>query len=334
MPTKVRLLDATREWEAHSKARRLAENTIKNRIQPLNRAYDAWGNVMVCDIKPRHIDVLFSRHEWSENTMNAYLTSLRQFFTWCRAHQYLGRDEDPTVGWGNLRVPQREKLRIPVEQFPELLDAAPHPVDRMVVALGLFTFMRGSEITTLRLSDTDLKASELHIVRHKTKQEDVLPICEELDAEMRRFFRYYAGQVGILQPHYYLVPRKKSLRGNDNVVRADVDPGVWPTEPFTHPYRSAQRAWEVLGYDSKNFGVHDLRRSGARALADTLRGMGFDGALMRVASMLGHSDLRHTQRYIGWGLEKQQRNEQFAGKVMFPQLKHDASVTALAVGGD
>jgi integrase len=329
MPQKIRLMDAVREWEAHSRARRLAENSIKNRIQPLNQAFDVWGNIYVCNIEPRHIDVLFSRHSWAESTTNQYLATLRQFFTWARAHNYLGKDDDPTAGWYNLRVPVREKMRIPVDMFPTLLDAAPHPVDRMVVALGLFTFMRGSEISTLRVSDLenlDSKFPLLHIVRHKTKEEDALPVVRELQFEIKRFFRYYTSKAGILQPHWYLVPRPKSLLGNANVKREGVDPGVDPLRPYTHPYRAVQRAWGALGNETKGIGVHDLRRSGARAYADTLRSEGHDGALLRVASILGHKDVKQTQKYIGWGLERKQRNDMLAGKFMFPQLQGDAVV--------
>jgi hypothetical protein len=33
--------------------------------------------------------------------------------------------------------------------------------------------------------------------------------------------------------------------------------------------------------------------------------------------MLGHKSTKITEHYIGWGLERQQRNEQLAGQPMF-----------------
>ncbi len=64
-----------------------------------------------------------------------------------------------------------------------------------------------------------------------------------------------------------------------------------------------------------------------RALADALNEAGgSDGALMRVASMLGHSDVRVTQKYIGWEAERRARNEAVAGKVMFPAMTRPAAL--------
>lgn len=91
-------------------------------------------------------------------------------------------------------------------------------------------------------------------------------------------------------------------------------------KPQSHTYRPAQRALEALGYPVLREGEHTLRRSGARAYADQLRSQGYDGALLRVASMLGHKDTKQTEHYIGWHLERQQRNEALAGKSMFGDL--------------
>lgn len=93
---------------------------------------------------------------------------------------------------------------------------------------------------------------------------------------------------------------------------------------MSHPYRVAQRGLAKLGYDTKQEGEHTLRRSGARALADRLRHEGTDSALLRVASMLGHKDIRITQHYIGWDTERDQRNELLAGQPMFPELRQQA----------
>jgi hypothetical protein len=59
-------------------------------------------------------------------------------------------------------------------------------------------------------------------------------------------------------------------------------------------------------------------------MADRLREEGTDGALMRVASILGHQDLKVTQHYIGWDVEAEKRDEMLKGKTMFPSIRRDA----------
>lgn len=317
----VSLSEAMQEYERHLLARRLAVNTIETRLRPLRAGIALWGDLQVRSIHARHIDVLFAHHQWQASTTNLYLGGFRLFWSWLRAQRHVTPDTDPTQGWRNLRVQQKERLRIPATKFAELLDACDHPTQRMVVALGLFTFLRGSEVASLRVADVqDLHgpAPLLHIWRHKTKQEDVLPICTELQVEMARYLRWYAATIGVPQPQWMLIPRRQ-YDGLQKRDRFHVD------KQYAHVYRLAQRALDRMGYATLGEGGHTLRRSGARAMADELRSQGFDGALLRVASMLGHADVKVTQLYIGWQLERQQRNESLAGKAMFPSLV-DATV--------
>lgn len=319
----IRLNEAIEQYIAHLAARNLANNTIKNARQVLTKAEQRWGDILVASITDAHVDRLFSTAEWGPRTRNLYLQNIRQFFRWCRLRKYMARDYDPTDMWANSKVPtNQDKLRVPVEQFGQLLDACPHPRDRAVVALGLYTFMRGSEISTLRIKDLDLSRSELKIVRHKTKDEDVLPVSSELIYEMNLWMNWYRADQGTLLDDWWLVPAKNPDRweqGPDGLLRRSArKSSVRPRIRETKPYRAVQRALKGIGMDVHGEGSHTLRRSGARALADSLRSEGYDGALLRVASMCGHKSIKVTEHYIGWGLERKQRNEMLAGKPMFP----------------
>lgn len=340
MPTTITLSDTREQYRAHLEARGLAPNTIKNNIQVLNIALALWGNIQITSISGVHIDRLFRARRWSPATRNLYLSFLRGFFRWCRREGYMARDFDPTDGWGNTRVPRQEKLRIPPEKFPDLLEVAPHPRDRMVCALGLFTFCRGGELATLRISDVDLTRHELRIYRHKTREEDFLPISVELAQELDRWFGWYRQDTGsILDPEWYLVPSKypNLFRQNGLTRRLEVVQGatahVRPTQQMTHPYRAVKRTLAALGYPDHGEGEHTLRRSGARALFDHLRDQGYDGALMRVSSMLGHADVKVTQRYLGLSLERTQRNESIAGELMFGDLFQRTSAQVVRLRG-
>ena len=325
MSKSTTLTEAITEYQAHCTARGLEQSTIKNNGAPLRAAVREWGDIQMGSITGQHIDRLFRAATWGPSTRNLYLGCLRSFFAWSRREGHISRDFEPTEGWRNARIPRKDRLRVPVGEFSALLDTCRHPRDRIVVALGLYTFMRGGEIVTLDIGCVDLERFTLTMYRWKTKEEDVLPICSELATELERWFAWYRkDQSRASLPHQWkLVPAKwpNPTRYNRLTRRIEVDtdalPSVRPERGMGHPYRSVQRSLELLGYPTHMEGEHTLRRSGARALFDTLRTQGYDGALMRVSSFLGHKDTRVTEKYIGLSLERTQRNEHFAGKSMF-----------------
>lgn len=335
MPRQLTLSEAIESYASHLRARDLANNTIKNATQVLRRAVREWGDIQVGSIRPVHIDRLFSNGGWGPSTRNLYLGNLRQFFEWCRHHGYMARDFDPAFGWRNVRVPNTPKLRLPVEEFYPLMDACEHPRDRAAVALGLFTFCRGSEIQTIRLNDLDLGNLTLEIYRRKTHQYDTLPVCEELRQEMVRWLNWYRQDQGELMGNWFLVPSKKSPTFtwvDGQPVPTEMPGNLRPTQMVGHPYEAVKRPLAAMGYDTEGEGNHTLRRSGARALADRLRGEGVDSALLRVASMLGHRDVRVTQVYIGWDLERDQRNAMLQGERMFPQVEQTQTLRVVDNG--
>ena len=320
-----RLTAATEGYINHLLARNLAPNTIKNNRQVLNYAIRLWGDCYLSSVTDSHVDKLFANGQWAARTRNLYLQNLRSFFKWCRLRKFMARDYDPTEMWHNQKASTNvEKLRLPVERFAELLDAAPHPRDRAIVALGLFTFCRGSEIATMQIQDLDFSRGELKITRHKTHDEDVLPVSSELATEMARWLNFYREDQETLRGEWFLVPSKKPdiwEQGPDRRLRrSERLAGLKPTTREVKPYRAVQRALKGIGMEADGEGSHTLRRSGARALADSLRDQGYDSALLRVASMCGHKSTKVTEHYIGWGLERTQRNEMIAGKPLFPGM--------------
>lgn len=336
----MRLAIATKDYEQHLTARRLKPTTIKNSRQVLNWALKEWGDILVSTIEPRHIDRLFAANNWAPRTQNLYLGQLRQFFQWARLHGYMARDFDPTATWTMARTPRNEeKTRIPVEMFGDLLDAAPHPRDRAIVALGLYTFARGSELSTLKVHDLDLGKGLLHLYRHKTMDEDSMPVSSELAEEMTRWLNWYRQDQGTLLGNWYLVPAK-----NPNIWSRDPETGrlvassilskVKPTVEERKPYRAVQRAMRDLGLPIHGEGVHTTRRSASRAYADALRSEGYDGALLRTASFLGHRSTKVTEHYIGWGMERDQRNQMVMGKPMFPGFTGGLKIVGDSDGRD
>ena len=321
MRRKLTLNEAGNEYLEHLEARAMDADTMRNRRITLTQVRDAIGDVYLENITPRMMDTWRASHVWAPGTANRKLAEVRAFYAWCRARGYMRPEHDPLLGFRNERVPKQQRLRIPQEEWDRILDAAPHPLERALVACGLFLMARGSELATIKLKDLDLEDSEVTVYRHKVKRYDTLPICSELDAELRRWLTWYSERCNPT-PDAYLLPNR--VRGHTlrdprtgRLVRVSADAPINPYEPIKRPHRHVQMVLKPLGYDLAGEGGHTLRRSAARALFEELAEDGYDGALRRVQSMLDHNSSLTTEVYLGLDLDKQTRNKSLRGKPMF-----------------
>lgn len=330
----IRLSEAVDEFLESRLARGFSPNTNRTSRQALDRLLEEAGNLYVKSIGPKHIDAVFSAKAavWSKATGQLMLTHYRSFFAWCRQRGYISKDTDPCAGWKIRKQKPADALRIPVTRFNELLDAAEHPRDRMYVALGLFLFLRSSEITALKIKHVDLAAGTIKVKIFKTDDLDHMPISEELDAELRRYLTWYTERHGVPDPEWYLVPAKdapvvKWVEGQLTVMNKISR--LRPLRQMGQPYLMVRRIVESLGYSGHRVGGHTLRRSGARAYFDHLGDEGYDRALQRVRAMLHHSTASMTELYLGLDVEKHQRDERLRGQTMFPAMKRQANVLEL-----
>lgn len=323
MARNIRLSDAIDEFLASRSARGLSPNTVRGDKVSLNALLKSVGNINTKAIEPRHIDMMLLDHaENTASSRNMLITRLRVFFRWAQARNYVVRD--PTVEHRRMTQDIDTRLFVPVEDFPVLLDAADNPRDRIVVALGIYLFLRVSEIETLRIGDLDLDAGVLRVKIHKTKDFDPMPICEELDEELRSWLTWYASSIDVpLAPDMYLVPAKRDFRAapGPNGRFVVTDKPVVKVNPYRHvrqPWTIVQRSLAGAGYPTKGEGGHTLRRSGARAFFDTIRGTeGVDGALQQVKVMLHHKNVSMTEHYLGIAPERVHRDARLKGKPMF-----------------
>jgi len=171
------LQQASAEYVQFLEARGLAKATIQSNRNMLSHAASTWGDLDLQDLHPRHVDAFFTGRTWSTGTRNIYLLTMRAFFRWCRTHRYLSPDYDPTEGWKSRPLPKTERTWLTLPVLESLMDATTHARDRAFIAIGIYTFLRASEIVNLRIGDIDIDRSELRVYRIKTKQQDRLPIC-------------------------------------------------------------------------------------------------------------------------------------------------------------
>jgi len=324
------LTEASTEYVQFLEARGMAKATIRSALNMFTHARKAWGDDLdLQELHPRHIDAFFIGKTWSTGTRNVYLQSMKSFFKWCRTHRYLPPDYDPAEGWTARPLEKTERTWLTLPVLRALMDATDHARDRAFIAIGIYTFLRASEIINLRIGDIDIDRSELRVYRIKTKQRDRLPICLELQVELVRWLDYYRNERGDLDPDWYLVPSRgprpmKGIHGQRKLVPTGEPNPLRPAQQIGRPQRIVKSAMDALGIDKHGDGCHVLRRSGARAMYESLRDMGHDGAARRTQSMLGHSSLIMTEKYLGLDHERMQRNEALAGKPMFGGPTRDA----------
>ena len=349
MPNVPKLDTVITEYLASLEARRRSPNTIRANRGILTALLVTTGNIPIRSLTGDHIDRLFAAKapDWGPTTQAQNVTVLRSFQRWCHQRRYLAKDTDLLEGYRTSKPKAvDDQLRIPVTMFNPLLDAAPHPRDRVTIALGLYLFLRAGELTNLRWSDYNESSLEMRVEVFKGKryvdkngeergEVDFMPVSAELANELRRWKTYVTGQVTEpFNPDWYIACSKAPQSYIVWGERAGtyIDPQLRPTRRMNHPHGAVARALSVLGYEraaNTRQGIHVLRRSGARALFDSLRDQGYDGALQRVKAMLHHSNQAMTEHYLGISVERTQRNDLLRGEIMFPAATPSGNVINL-----
>lgn len=316
--------------------------TLKNDAISVRILMRAVGDIDPRNITPQHIDRL--SRALSEGmavaTYNTRLSAVKAFMLWCRRRGHVPRDFDPVAELMYRKNVRPDRHRLPVTQFFQLLDAANNPHDRILAAIGLWLFLRVSETRHLRIKDVDLENGEIHVYVQKTQEYDIMPISSTLDRELRQWLTFYTENTadircehegcGPLCGEWYLVPGKDQICEDPP---RDEDTGLFtsfgsartrlvPDRPLgQNAARQVQRMLASIGFHTKQEGTHTLRRSGARAYFDSLVDSGFDGALKRVSSMLHHSSVLMTERYLGIREDRHSRNKDIKSSVMFPSIE-------------
>lgn len=323
----MQLKDAAGTYLLYRESHGARANTLRNYRRMFNRLEAALGNISMADFDFLAADAWArSAADLCDAAFNNERSCLASFLRWCRAREINRYGSALTDAMPIRKIRSKERNRVPMADFPALLDAAEHPRDRMIVALGLFLFLRASEAVTLRISDVDLDSGEIAVNIHKTGDYDIMPISKELDTELRRWLTYYSNECGSLKPDWYLVPAKVApTYGRAGAPQApDGFAALSPTRPVGSAYLHVSgvlRAfgWSISGEDRE--GMHTLRRSGARAYYDTLADAGVDGALRRVMTMLHHASVTTTERYLGLTVDRAVRDKEVKGQSMYPALE-------------
>lgn len=267
-------------------------------------------------------------------TATVYRSAMRSFFAYA---QLMGWTKTITVVPNPIirqRDHRREALptRLTAAQMLLMLDTVEHPVMRGMLAVAMNTALRVSDIVKIEMQHLNLLTGDLAVHVQKTGAYDVLPVTLDLDAEFRRYLRWYTDTTGVTV--------------HDSGVF--VFPGwegrsVSPLEGFTYtprPERPAQYSWAQTRLNAlfvdcgivveKGEAWHVIRRSVARIYFDSLRyEISHDHALRQTASLLGHKNTATTERYLGLDAERAARDASLRGQ---PFLTAGTNVTPLRFG--
>lgn len=340
---KQELSDAVTDYLALRSSQDLGKGTLTNEKGVLKRLLAVNGNIWVHQITERHVTRYFENAARTRSAQTLHLdhSTLNQFFDWARRTKRLPLDMDPMAGRRRPKGWKRERNRVPRSDFARLLDAAEQqcPRDRAAVAILLYLLLRDQEAADLRVGDVDLAGGTIRVRVSKSRIEDDMPICTELDAELRRWLTIYSAEAQHpLENQHYLLPRRQSIG-----VAKDERGRIVGHDLVYAPHKSIGRlgrvispCLEAIGFPVQDSngrklmeGAHTIRRSGARALYDRLAGEGYDRALRLCQSLLHHSTVATTERYLGVTADKRSRDEILRGQPMFPS--DSANVIQLSV---
>lgn len=329
----MKLDDAIQDW-CRAREAQYSKNTVRAGDQWMRRFLACTGNIQVRSLDAHHGEMFVAymvAKGYKPKSVNLGVAMVRSFCKWARSRRLMAAATDPLATVRAMKDEDKPRRRVPVRDFPRLLDACDHPQSRVIVALGLYLFLRSSEIVALTLEDVDLDEGEIRVFQPKTKRWDVMPICAELDTELRAWLTFYAQDSGPLRTSFRLVPARRKGQIGEDYEGPVMNPGRAMSNTSLKIHDALRGiGWQVTGDDGE--GVHTLRRSGARALFDDLverEGRARDAALRIVAAMLHHKSITQTEHYLGLDADRERRDVILKGERMF-RVNEEGNVVSLA----
>lgn len=320
------LLSAAKElFYTSRRSQGIKPATIRNYQVAIDRLIAIVGDKDLGKYTPGDIDhyvATLDDQGVANSTINKMVDCLTALYAWASWDDRVKIGRSPTGGRRRRPVAPRHKLRIPLEKFDTLINATNHPRDRILIAMGLMTMLRQSEIASLRVQDLDMHEYMLNVRIHKTNEIDRMKIAHELRPYIREWLTFYSQECGPLDPKHYLIPAKSGpMLGG----------ALKPDTKMTQIARIVNDALDRAGFPTRDAdgnslreGAHTLRRSGALAFFRSQSQIGgIDDALRLSSSLLHHKSVVTTEGYLGLKSETERRNKILDQGPMFPGLRGD-----------
>jgi len=289
------ITDAVIQYRRFLKRRNCSANTVKNYMHTL-RQFVLWVDIPIEHATGKkilgYIDHLRARR-LQPKTINCHLDSIRGFYN------YLIDEEDvkisnPVKRNYNLRLPRPLPRYLRDEDVPRLFAHIKNPRDRAIFMLMLRCGLRLEEASNLTLRAIDLRRAQLFIYEGKGGKDRVV---------------YLSGDA--LEALSTYLKKRSSSRVKKVFL---VEKGNYKGKPLS--MRGIQKRMEYYARKARlKVSCHQLRHTMATQLLNA------DADLVIIQDLLGHNQIRTTQRYCKVSNLKVQRDYHKAiNKVV---LRHD-----------
>ena len=285
------ITDAVVQYRRFLKRRNCSANTIKNYMHTL-RQFVLWVDIPIEHVTGKKILAYIDRlriRRLQPKTINCHLDSIRGFYN------YLIDEEDlvinnPVKRNYNLRLPRPLPRYLRDEEVPRLFAHIKSNRDRAIFMLMLRCGLRLEEAANLTLSAIDLRRAQLFVYEGKGGKDRVVYLSSDALEALSTYLK-----------------KRPSSRVRKVFL---VEKGDYKGKPLS--MRGIQKRME---YYARKAGLkvscHQLRHTMATQLLNA------DADLVIIQDLLGHNQIRTTQRYCKVSNLKVQRDYHKAiGKVM------------------
>jgi integrase len=297
-------------------------DTDVTRTKVLQKFAKAWDSqspfIPAQSLTKRFVELWFKNYRKADGTPIAqttrrtYAAHMRHFLQWgIGAHEFDVECQKFQPGKTSAK-PQRAKVWFTDEFFRSAWEKET-PYFRGLLAFTCLTLARGNEIVSLKVGDLLDDNEWIRLARPKVDDwDDKLPIVPLLKDELDGYLKWYKFMLNTtsLDPDWYLFPRFKTGFGWP-------DGKVWPEDQRDKLWGTCKRIIlknaDLPPEKHVGLGGHSCRRSMAAELHKRLVNMGDPEPMRTVQGMLGHTDIRMTQVYIGTSSVKEARNRAMRG---------------------
>jgi site-specific recombinase XerD len=285
------ITDAVVQYRRFLKRRNCSTNTVKNYMHTL-RQFILWVDIPIEHVRGKkilsYIDHLRARR-LQPKTINCHLDSIRGFYNYLIDEEDL-RIDNPVKRNYNLRLPRPLPRYLRDEEVPRLFTHIKNNRDRAIFMLMLRCGLRLEEVANLTLRAINLHRAQLFIYDGKGGKDRVVYLSSDAFEALSRYLK---------------------KRPPSRVMKVFlVEKGAYKGKPLS--MRGIQKRMEhYAGKAGLKVSCHQLRHTMATQLLNA------DADLVVIQDLLGHNQIRTTQRYCKVSNLKVQRDYHKAiGKVM------------------
>jgi len=287
------MTDSLMNWRRYLKRRNCSPNTVKNYLNTI-KAFVIWLDVPVESVThqkvSQYIDHLM-RKRLMAKTINCHVNSVRQFYHYLREEEHLPI-VNPVRRSHVLKMSKPLPRHLRDEQVDTFFEVVKGHRDRAMFMLMLRCGLRVEEVAHLTLGVLDFKQQKIIIEDGKGARDRIV----------------YMSNDALLALTAYL--RVRPLSKSKRIFL--VEKGICAGNPIS--IRGIQKRMEYYARKAKlRVSCHHLRHTMATQLLNA------DADLCTIQDLLGHSNVKTTQRYCRVSNLKVQRDYFNAMEVIMQQ---------------